>query len=123
VKIATQQNITLAEGKSQSTRLEQEGIAAGIAAVGNAEATKVAAIGKATAAAYQQQADALGQQPMSVIEIMKQVAQGKIKITPDILVQGAGDGKDGGSSNSVMATFIASLMGTNAKIVPGDKKS
>lgn len=125
VKIATQQkqqNITLAEGKSQSTRLEQEGIAAGITAVGNAEATKVAAIGKATAAAYQQQADALGQQPMSVIEIMKQVAQGKIKITPDILVQGAGDGKDGGSSNSVLAAFIASLMGTNAKIVPGDKK-
>jgi len=118
VKIAAQQkqqNITLAEGKSQSTRLEQEGIAAGITAVGNAEATKVAAIGKATAAAYQQQADALGQQPMSVIEIMKQVAQGKIKITPDILVQGAGDGKDGGSSNSVLSAFIASLMAKNAK--------
>ena len=125
VKIAMQQkqqNITLAEGKSQSTRLEQEGIAAGIAAVGDAEAQKVAAIGKATAQAYEQQAQALGQQPMSVIEVMKQVAHGNVKITPDILVQGSGDGKDAGATNSVLAAFIASLMGSNSKIVPGSEK-
>ena len=94
VKIATQQkqqNIILAEGKSQSIRLEQEGIAAGVASVGMAEAEKINAIGQATAKAYQQQANALGAYPMSIIEIMKQVAQGNIKITPDILVQaGAG---------------------------------
>jgi uncharacterized membrane protein YqiK len=125
VKIAAQQkqqNITLAEGKSQSTKLEQEGIAAGIAAVGNAEAEKINAIGQATANAYQEQANALGQQPMSIIEIMKQVAQGNVKITPDILVQGAGDGKDGGNSSNVLAAFIASLMGSNATLVTSPKK-
>jgi regulator of protease activity HflC (stomatin/prohibitin superfamily) len=125
VKIATQQkqqNIILAEGKSQSTRLEQEGIAAGIAAVGDAEAQKIGAIGSATAQAYQQQAAALGQQPMSVIEIMKQVAQGRVKITPDILVQGSGDGKDS-NANNVLAGFIASLMGSNSKIVSGSDKT
>jgi len=121
VKIATQQkqqNIILAEGQSQSTKLQQEGIAAGIAAVGNAEAQKISAIGQSTAQAYQLQADALGQQPMSIIEIMKQVAQGNVKITPDILVQTMGDGKDGGNANNVLAAFIASLMGNNARIVP-----
>jgi hypothetical protein len=43
VQIATQQkqqNITLAEGRGQSTRLEQEGIAAGVVAVGRAEGEK-----------------------------------------------------------------------------------
>jgi regulator of protease activity HflC (stomatin/prohibitin superfamily) len=123
VKIAAQQkqqNITLAEGKGQSTKLEQEGIAAGIAAVGNAEAQKINAIGQATANAYQEQANALGQQPMSIIEIMKQVAQGNVKITPDILVQG-GEGKEGGNSSNVLAAFIASLMGNNAKIVVDPK--
>lgn len=123
VKIATQQkqqNIILAEGQSQSTRLQQEGIAAGIASVGRAEAEKISAIGQSTAQAYQLQADALGQQPMSVIEIMKQVAQGNVKITPDILVNSS-DGKDGGNANNVLAAFIASLMGNNAKIVAEPK--
>ncbi len=110
-----QQNIILAEGKSQSTRLEQEGIAAGIAAVGRAEAEKISAVGQSTAEAYQKQANALGQHPMSIIEIMKQVANGNIKITPDILVQTSGEGHDG--AHNVLAAFIASLMGNNAKIV------
>ncbi|CDZ77457.1 putative protein with protein kinase and helix-hairpin-helix DNA-binding domains [Legionella massiliensis] len=114
VKIASQQkqqNIILAEAKSQSTRLEQEGIAAGISSVGNAEAGKISAIGRATAEAYKQQADALGQQPMSIIEIMKQVAGGQVKITPDILIQTSGDGKDGANtSNHMLTLFLAELM-------------
>jgi len=123
VQIAAQQKlqtIILAEGKSQSISLEQQGVANGIASVGNAEAQKINAIGQATAEAYSKQADALGQYPLSIIEIMKQVAQGNVKITPDILVQSAGDGKDGGNvSNNVLAAFIASLMGSGARIMPG----
>ena len=49
VQIASQQKqtqIILAEGKSRSIRLEQEGTAAGIEAVGKAEAAKVLAIGQ-----------------------------------------------------------------------------
>jgi hypothetical protein len=114
VKIASQQkqqNIILAEAKSQSTRLEQEGVAAGISSVGNAEAEKIRAIGHATAEAYKQQADSLGQQPMSIIEIMKQVAGGNVKITPDILVQSNSDGKEGANTtNHMLTAFIAELM-------------
>lgn len=120
VKIATQQkqqNITLAEGKGQSTALEEQGIATGIASVGRAEAEKISAIGHATAQAYQKQAEALGPQAMSIIEIMKQVSLGNIKITPDILVQSAGDNKDNNSANNVLAAFIASLMGSGSKII------
>lgn len=121
VKIAAQQkqqHIILAEGKSQSITLEQQGIASGIAAVGRAEAEKVSAIGQATAKAYAEQANALGQHPMSIIEIMKQVAAGNVKITPDILVQ-SGEGGEGANAN-VLAAFIASLMGTNTKLVSGE---
>lgn len=124
VKIATQQKqqqITLAEGKGQSTALEQQGIASGIASVGRAEAEKISAIGQATAEAYEKQANALGQHPMSIIEIMKQVAQGQIKITPDILVQSSSEGKDG-SANNILAAFIASLMGSGTRLVSEQKK-
>ena len=47
----------------------------------------------------------LGQQSLATIEVLKQVAAGKIKITPEILVQG---GESGG--NNVLSAFIASLM-------------
>jgi len=118
VQIATQQkqqSITLAEGKGQSTRLEQEGIAGGIEAVGRAEGEKIRAIGQATAEAYTKQALALGQAPLSMIEIMKQVSGGKIKITPDVMVNGGG--ADGGGSNNMLSAFIASLMANGMKLV------
>jgi regulator of protease activity HflC (stomatin/prohibitin superfamily) len=119
VQIATQQkqqSITLAEGHGQSTRLEQEGVAAGIQAVGRAEGEKIRAIGHATAEAYTKQAMALGQSPLALIEIMKQIANGDVKITPDVLVQGAA----GDSSSNTLAGFIASLMASGMKLGPAD---
>ncbi|MBI3552181.1 MAG: hypothetical protein HY077_06660 [Elusimicrobia bacterium] len=121
VQIATQQKqqqIILAEGRGQATKLEQEGVAAGITAVGQAEGSKVLAIGEATATAYNKQVNAVGQGPVAMIEVMKQVSGGKIKITPDIMVSGGCDGN--GSSNNVLAAFMASLMSSGMKLVPQD---
>ncbi len=122
VQIATQAKqslITGAEGRSQATRLEQEGIAAGISAVGKAEGEKILAIGNATAEAYMRQSAAVGQGPLAMIEVMKRVSDGKIKITPDIMVSGGGHNGDGASSN-MLAAFMASLMGSGMKLVPQD---
>jgi regulator of protease activity HflC (stomatin/prohibitin superfamily) len=118
VQIASQQkqqSIILAEGQGQSTRLQQEGVAAGIEAVGKAEGERVRAVGQATAEAYTRQAQALGQQPLAIIEVMKQVSGGKVKIVPDILIQGAGGD---GNSTSVLSGFIASLMAGGVRIAP-----
>lgn len=70
-----QQQLTLAEAKGQSTKLEQDGVAAGIAAVGKAEAEKIRAIGNATAGAYKQQVEALGGHSLAMIELMKRNPQ------------------------------------------------
>jgi regulator of protease activity HflC (stomatin/prohibitin superfamily) len=123
VQIATQAKqslITGAEGRSQATRLEQEGIAAGIAAVGKAEGEKILAIGQATAEAYVRQAAAVGQGPLAMIEVMKRVSDGKIKITPDIMVSGGGGPNNDGASANMLAAFMASLMGSGMKLVPQD---
>lgn len=112
VAIATeqkQQAITLAEARGQATKLEQAGVAAGIEARGLAEGEKIRAIGQATAESYRLQAEALGPAPLSIIEVMRQVASGAVKITPDVLVQGGAAGSEGGAGN-VLAAFIASLM-------------
>ncbi len=122
VQIANQKKqeaVILAEGKGTATRLEQEGIAAGISAVGKAEGDKIRAIGQATAEAYQKQVAAVGQAPLALIEIMKQVSDGKVKITPDIMVQG-GNGDGGGASN-MLAAFMGSLLASGGKIAgPGE---
>ncbi|MBL8027084.1 MAG: hypothetical protein JNL74_11770 [Fibrobacteres bacterium] len=118
VQIATQQKqqaITLAEGKGLATRYEQEGVAAGVEAVGRAEGEKIRAIGQATAEAYTKQAMAVGASPLAIIEIMKQISNGQIKITPDVLVQGSD--ASGGQSNTLSA-FIASLMAKGMKLTP-----
>ena len=121
VQIASQQKqsaIIHAEGKSQATRLEQEGIAAGISAVGKAEGEKILAIGQATAEAYNRQSAAVGQGPLAMIEVMKRVSDGKIKITPDIMVSGGGNGNGDGASSNMLAAFMASLMGSGMRIAP-----
>jgi regulator of protease activity HflC (stomatin/prohibitin superfamily) len=117
VEIATQQKqqaIILAEGKSQSIRLEQEGVAGGVEAVGKAEGEKIRAIGQATAEAYQKQVQALGQTSLSLIEIMKQVSNGHIKITPDVVVQGS----NGDSSGGALSAFLGGLMAGGKTAVP-----
>ncbi|MBX7142922.1 MAG: hypothetical protein K1X79_00575 [Oligoflexia bacterium] len=108
-----QQSVILAEGQGQSTRLEQEGVAAGIESVGRAEGEKIRAIGQATAEAYQKQAAAVGQSSLAVIEVMKQISEGKIKITPEVLISGA----SGDSSANALAGFIASLMTSGTKLI------
>ena len=121
VEIAAQQKqqaVILAEGRGQATRLEQEGIAAGVAAVGKAEGEKILAIGNATAEAYTKQVLAMGQAPLTIIEVMKHVSGGKVKITPDIMVSGGGQGQGDGNSSNVLSAFMASLMTSGMKLVP-----
>lgn len=110
-----QESVILAEGQGQSTKLQQEGIAAGVQAVGRAEGEKILAIGNATAEAYTRQVAALGQMPLAMVEIMKQISGGHIKITPDIQVSGE-QGKEGsGNVGNVLSAFMASMMAQNMK--------
>jgi regulator of protease activity HflC (stomatin/prohibitin superfamily) len=111
-----QEEIILAQGNGQAIRLEQEGVAAGIVAVGRAEGEKVMAVGHATAAAYAEQADAVGKSSLAMIEIMRRVSEGGIKITPDVVVS-TGDGTAATSAQStlgILSAFVAQLLEPNA---------
>jgi len=80
VKVADQQKqktIVLAQGDAEGVRLRGEG-----------EASRIEAIGQATAEAYRKQNAALGQEAITAIEVIKKVAEGNVRITPDILVSG-----------------------------------
>jgi hypothetical protein len=113
VQIATQrkqETITLADGQGQATRLAQEGLAAGITAVGRAEGEKIRAMGLAKAEAYAEQARALGQTSLALVEVMQRIADGHVKITPDVLVSG-GDGNDSERGSSGGSGIMAAVLG------------
>ena len=91
VKVATQNKqkaITTAEGEAQAIKLKAEGEASAIKVKGDAEGSKILAIGESTAKAYELQKKAIGGEGIVSIEIIKSIAEGKIKVTPDFLVQG-----------------------------------
>lgn len=95
VQVAEQEKIktiTIAEGNSNRVKLEGQG-----------EAEKILAIGKATAEAYRLTREAIGPESVSIIEMMKLIASGNIKITPDIVAGGDG----GGLVNIMVARMLS----------------
>jgi uncharacterized membrane protein YqiK len=90
-----------AEGKGIAIKLEQEGIASGIQSVGEAKGKAILAEGIATAEAYQKQNQALGGSGVVAIEVAKQISEGKVKVTPDFLINGS-NGNEGLLSGVLM---------------------
>ncbi len=112
VKIAEQNKqkaIRFAEGDSESIRLRAVGDALGIKAKGDAEGSKILAIGESTAKAYELQNKAVGQQGVTAIEIAKQIATGNVKVTPDFLVQG------GDNLGGLLSAFLTNIIAANQK--------
>ncbi len=64
-------------------------------------------IGKGLADAYQVQAEVVGPERLAVIKVMEQVASGKVKIVPDLLITGE-NGKGGHLFNTWLATMLSS---------------
>ncbi|MGE5403885.1 MAG: SPFH domain-containing protein [Candidatus Saccharibacteria bacterium] len=102
VKVAEQEKIrtiTIAEGNSNRVKLEGAG-----------EAEKILQIGKATAEAYTLTRSAIGSESVAMIELMKLVSAGNIKITPDIVA--------GGDSASLMNVIMSRILAQNNALFP-----
>lgn len=97
----------IAEQNRQKTVIEAEGRARAVELEGEAEGTKILAIGNATAEAYDRQQNAIGQSNLFGIEIAKSIAGAGLKITPDIVVGGGGG--DSAWSN-IFAALLAQML-------------
>jgi uncharacterized membrane protein YqiK len=102
-----------AGAQAEATRLNASAEAEKISKTGLAEAEKIMAIGKSTADAYDLQVKAMGGDNFTRYKVTEEIAKGKIKIIPDILI-GGGNGTDGG---------LNGLMGMQLlKMIQDDKK-
>jgi len=112
--VAAQVGVQIAEQTKQKTIIEAEGRAQAVRVEGEAEGSKILAIGTATAEAYEKQVEAVGQLNLAGIEVTKSIAGAGLKITPDIMVGGT----DGASGANVFTAFIAQLLASNRNALP-----
>lgn len=95
-----------ARGDAARVRMNAEAEATKTKQIGDAEASIVLAKGEAIAKAYREQVAALTAQGVTAVEVTKSIAAAGLKITPDILVQGA-EGEAGGLVNVLLAKMLS----------------
>jgi uncharacterized membrane protein YqiK len=109
-----------AEGEAAFTRMTGQAEADKRQAIGLAEAKAVEALGVAKATGYQAQVEALGRQATAAVAVAGAVAEGGVKIVPEVLVSGA---DSSGALTGLAATLTGSLRewapGKHAPGVPG----
>jgi uncharacterized membrane protein YqiK len=114
-----QVSIDIKKAQAESRKAEADGEASYTEQTGRADATKVQALGLAEAKAteaigvakatgYRAQVDAIGTSATAAVAVASAIAEGHVKIVPDVLVTSDGDG-GGGSLVGLAATLTNSL--------------
>jgi uncharacterized membrane protein YqiK len=85
----------LAKANAEQIELLAKADAEKISLTGNAEAGKILAIGKSNAESYKLSVEAMGGDNFTQLKVMEAIGADKIKIMPDILINGGGDGANG----------------------------
>jgi uncharacterized membrane protein YqiK len=88
--------VEIASKRSEQRKAQAEGEAHYILQTGRAEAEKVRLMGEAQGVAYHEQVNALGAQGVALVETLKVIGEKNVRITPDVMASGAGDGAGGG---------------------------
>ncbi len=102
----------LGEAEGSKIRFLGEAEASRIRNVGESEAYSQKAVGEGKADAYKAQVEAMGEDNIAKLKIIEAIAEGKIKIVPDILVSGNGNN---GSLGDVLTLFLTQRVVDEAK--------
>ncbi len=106
--------VEISTRRSEQRKAEAEGEAHYILATGRAEAEKVRLMGEAQGVAYKEQVNALGPQGVALVETLKVIGEKQVRITPDILASGAGDGAGGGIGQLLLLSLFRDRLGVES---------
>jgi uncharacterized membrane protein YqiK len=84
--------VDIAGKRAEQRKAEADGEAHYILQTGKAEAEKVRLMGEAQGVAYHEQVNALGASGVALVETLKVIGEKGVRITPDVLASGNGDG-------------------------------
>jgi uncharacterized membrane protein YqiK len=116
-----------AEGAAKATRLKAvaEAEATKVTAIAQAEATSkvglaeaevIMAKGKSTAESYKLQTDAMGKEVFGQIQVVEKIAGSNLKLIPDVLITGGGQGGSGTLENMLGLMLVEKLSGKKFEI-------
>jgi uncharacterized membrane protein YqiK len=111
-----------AQAESEAIKLKASAQAEEISLTGNAEAGKILAIGKSTAEAYQLAVGAMGGENFTRFKITEELSKGNIKLIPDILIGGKGDG-NGSAIDGLLGLKLMEMMDPNKKNSDGNNST
>ena len=106
-----------ASAEAERTKVLADAEAQRIARTGNAEAEKILAIGKANAESYQLQVNAMGGDNFTRTKIAEIIGKDKVKVMPDILITGSGDGSNSALSGLLGMKLMEELGGKTPPIL------
>jgi hypothetical protein len=100
----------LAKADSEKIELLAKAEAEKISLTGNTEAEKILAVGKSNAEAYKLSVDAMGGDNFTQLKVMESIATQNVKIMPDVLIGGNGEGSSG-AINGLLGLQILQQLG------------
>jgi uncharacterized membrane protein YqiK len=95
-----------AEGNAQSKTINAQADATVLRTVGEAEGAKILAVGGAEAKVIEQKVSSMEAGNYAVVQVADALAKGGIKIVPDIVAGGGGDGLGGGLVSVLLGNLI-----------------
>ncbi|MFT3678773.1 MAG: SPFH domain-containing protein [Ferruginibacter sp.] len=105
----------LAKANAEQIELLARAEAEKISLTGNAEAEKVLAIGKSNAESYKLSVEAMGGDNFTQLKVMESIGAQHIKIMPDVLIGGNGDGANGPISGLLGLKLLEEVAKKNDK--------
>jgi uncharacterized membrane protein YqiK len=93
-----------------------------ISVTGKAEAEKILAIGKSNAESYKLSVEAMGGDNFTKLKVTEQIGKERIKIIPEVLITGNGDGQNGPINGLLGLQLLDGIMDRNKKSDVDDKK-
>jgi uncharacterized membrane protein YqiK len=93
-----------------------------ISVTGKAEAEKILAIGKSNAESYKLSVEAMGGDNFTKLKVTEQIGKERIKIIPEVLITGNGDGQNGPINGLLGLQLLDGIMDRNKKSDNTDKK-
>jgi regulator of protease activity HflC (stomatin/prohibitin superfamily) len=103
--ISAKLSIEIAADRAEAARREAEGIRDATKTKADGTAYENEQVGEGLAAAYKAQTEVLGQQNVAALKLFEEIANGKIVITPEVQVTGAGE-NSGNLVNALIATML-----------------
>jgi len=100
-------SIEIAKDRAESARQEAAGIRDATKSKADGVAYENQITGEGTAKAYKAQVDALGKESVALLKLFEEIANGKVVITPEVLVTGSGaDSASSGMVNALLAMIL-----------------